>query len=391
MASPARYSSDWPQERSSFVARVMTRCYKLRMTRHSYCRAGLLAGLISILVATGSIGAAEAAPLPCGTVIATNTVLDADVGPCTASGLQVLTSGITLNLNGHKVFGGPAPGDGTGIKLFRVTGVTVKNGTVSNFDMGVAIEGGSGNMVSGIMARDNIGTATTNGGDGIAVLSSQNNRIVGNSAINNGGVSGIGLYTEVDGQHPRSTTGVSSGNVVEGNQVLNNIASRFGNVTTTDNDGIRVEPNSAGNFFIRNQVNGNGLDGIVLFVGSNNNVIRANSVNNNGLYRTTARRGNGIGLQSLPGVNGASGNTIESNTVTGNGDNGIVLRGPRGGARGAVNNTVRDNVALRNAVLPLVGTGFGPAFDLNDNNPNCDNNVWRGNRYVKANPSCVTG
>ncbi len=145
------------------------------------------------------------------------------------------------------------------------------------------------------------------------------------------------------------------------------------------------------NFILDNQVVGNGLDGIVLFVGSNNNVIRGNAVHRNGLYRTTARRGNGIGLQSLPGVNGASGNLIENNFVTENGDNGIVLRGPRGGAQGAVNNVVRNNVAVRNALLPLVGTGFGPAFDLNDNNPNCDNNLWQNNRYQTAEPPCTRG
>lgn len=354
-------------------------------------KVGLLAALIALLLATAPVGVAQAAHLPCGAVIATDTVLDADVGPCPAGGLQILTDGITLDLNGHRVFGGPGPGDGTGIELFRVAGVTVKNGSVTDFDMGVAIEGGSNNTVTAIAARDNIGSATTNGGDGIAILSSRNNRIIANSAINNGGVSGIGLYSLVDGQHPRTTAGVSSGNMVVANQVLNNIASRFGNVTTTDNDGIRVEPNSAGNFFINNQVSGNGLDGIVLFVGSNNNVIRGNSVNNNGLYRTTARRGNGIGLQSLPGVNGASGNLIEGNVAVGNGDNGIVLRGPRGGALGAVNNIVRNNVAVRNAVLPILGPAFGPAFDLNDDNPDCDNNVWQNNRYLTVDPPCAGG
>src|SRR3712207_9321278 len=64
--------------------------------------------------------------------------------------------------------------------------------------------------------------------------------------------------------------------------------------------------------------------------------------------------------------------------------NGIVLRGPRGGALGATNNIVRNNSAFQNAVLPLLGPAFGPAFDLNDNNPNCDNNQWRGNRYQTA-------
>ena len=361
------------------------------MLRIRIRKVAVFAGLLPLLLVVGPVAPASAGHVTCGTVITANTVLDSDVGPCPAGGLRVTASNITLDLNGHRVFGGPAPGDGTGILLFRVSGVTVRNGMVTNFDMGVAIEGGSGNTVTGITARDNIGSASTNGGDGIAILSSQNNRIVANATINNGTVSGIGLYSDIDGQHPRTTAGVSSGNVIDSNNVLNNIASRFGDVTTTDNDGIRVEPNSRGNFFLNNQVVGNGLDGIVLFVGSNNNVIRGNAVHRNGLYRTTARRGNGIGLQSLPGVNGASGNTIENNFVTENGDNGIVLRGPRGGALGAVNNIVRNNVALRNARLPLLGPAFGPAFDLNDNNPNCDNNLWQNNRYHTAEPPCTRG
>jgi parallel beta-helix repeat protein len=360
------------------------------MTRS--CRAGLLLALVPVLVLLAPIGPASANHIGCGSVISTNTVLHNNVGPCpSGGGLRVTASGITLDLNGFSVSGGPSAGDGTGILLFRVTRVTVKNGTVRNFDMGVAIEGGSNNVVQSIVARDNIGASFTNGGDGIAILSSRNNRILDNITDNNGTVSGIGLYSNIDAQHPRSTGGVSSGNLVRGNQVTNNIASRFGNVTTTDNDGIRVEPNSTGNTFEDNYLAGNGLDGIVLFVGSDNNVIRNNVVERNGLYRTTARRGNGIGLQSLPDVNGASGNLIEGNVVTLNGDNGIVLRGPRGTGLGAINNIVRNNVAVQNATLPILGPAFGPAFDLNDDNPNCDNNVWENNTYITVDPPCAAG
>ncbi|MDQ4133131.1 MAG: right-handed parallel beta-helix repeat-containing protein [Actinomycetota bacterium] len=357
------------------------------MTRHRTAVAFVVSALA--LIALSPVQSAYANHVPCNSIITTNTVLDSDVGPCVSGGLRIEASGITLDLNGHSVLGTAQPGDGTGIHLLRVSNVTVKNGSVRNFDMGVAIEGGSGNTVRSITARDNIGTNSTNGGDGIAILSSQNNRIIGNITENNGALSGIGVYSTVDMAHPRATTGVSSGNLIQGNQVLNNIASRFGDVTTTDNIGIRVEPNSPGNFIIANQVIGNGLDGITLFVGANNNVIRGNSVHRNGLYRTTARRGNGIGLQSLPGQQGASGNLIENNVVTENGDNGIVLRGPRGGAPGAINNVVRNNTAVRNAILPLLGPAFGPAYDLNDNNPNCDNNLWRGNRYLTAEPPCT--
>src|SRR3712207_6831258 len=181
----------------------------------------LLGGLLPLLLALGPVSPASAGHVTCGTVITANTVLDSDVGPCPAGVLRVTASNITLDLNGHRVLGGPQPGDGTGILLFRVSGVTVRNGTVTNFDMGVAIEGGSANTVTGINARDNIGSASTNGGDGIAILSSRNNRIVGNSTVNNGTLSGIGLYSDVDSAHPRATSGPSTGNVIDSNQVLN--------------------------------------------------------------------------------------------------------------------------------------------------------------------------
>jgi hypothetical protein len=54
-----------------------------------------------------------------------------------------------------------------------------------------------------------------------------------------------------------------------------------------------------------------------------------------------------------------------------------------------VNNTVRNNIAVNNAVLPPASANFGPSFDLNDNNPNCDNNVWLDNQYRTANPPCA--
>ncbi len=41
-------------------------------------------------------------------------------------------------------------------RLVNVTGVTVQNGTVSGFDAGVAIEGGSGNTIRAVTARDNM-------------------------------------------------------------------------------------------------------------------------------------------------------------------------------------------------------------------------------------------
>ncbi|MCA1683588.1 MAG: hypothetical protein LC708_00425, partial [Actinobacteria bacterium] len=119
------------------------------------------------LLQLAGVGPADAAILACGATITTDTVLENDVGPCENGGLVIGANNITLDLNGHQVFGRPGPTDGVGILLTTRTGVTVKNGTVHNFDGGVVIDGGSNNRVLYITARDNIGrSGISRAGDG---------------------------------------------------------------------------------------------------------------------------------------------------------------------------------------------------------------------------------
>ncbi|MDQ6726527.1 MAG: right-handed parallel beta-helix repeat-containing protein [Actinomycetota bacterium] len=346
----------------------------------------VVVALPAVLAATGWTAVAGAATLACGQTVTQSTVLDNDLTGCTNNGIVVGADNITLDLNGHTVSGTAASGDKGGVVLVGRTGVTVKNGTVRSFDVGVVIEGGSGNTVQGVTAVDNISFespgSANRGGDGIAILSSTNNHVVQNNTVNNGPYSGIGIYSEVDSAHPRATSGVSSGNVVDGNVVQGNIQARTpNNVVNNDNIGIRLEPGNTGNFVLNNRVEGNGLDGITLFVRNTFTVVRANIVTRNGFYRVAARRGNGIGLQ----IGGANDNLVELNVVTGNADNGISIR------NGSLRNTVRNNTAVGNVVLPPASTRFGPTFDLLDNNENCDANVWLNNRRGTAFPACAAG
>ncbi len=277
------------------------------------------------------------------------------------------------------------------------TGVTVRNGTVRAFDVGVVIEGGSGNTVEAVNAIDNISfTGTTNrGGDGIAILSSSNNRILRSNAVNNGPFSGIGIITG-DPDHPAIPPALANNNVLQANRVTNNVACRRNGLC--DNDGIRIEPRAGsgcltgplcpgpGNRIVGNQVVGNGLDGISLFADTADNVVRNNSVEGNGFYRTTARRGSGIIVFTR-----STRNVVENNLVTGNADSGIDIRPPLSTFPGATNNRIVNNTAVGNSVLPFIPSPvFGPSFDLKDANPNCDANFWFANRYRTFNQPCVT-
>lgn len=342
--------------------------------------------VMTLLAGLAMAGPAQAATLSCGQTITQDTTLENDVGPCSDHGIVIGADGITFDLNGHHIFGTAASDDGAGVLILDRTGVTVTNGTVSAFDIGVAIDGGSGNTVSAMTARDNIGGLGTIGGDGIAIMSSQGNRILGNQTHNNAPFSGIGLYSRRDSAHP-GTPGVARDNLIDGNSVTGNIIGRnLSTPTDTDNDGIRVENDAVFNTFSNNRVVGNGLDGISLFADTADNIVRNNQVEGNGFYRTTARRGSGIIVFTR-----STRNVIENNLVTNNADSGIDIRPPLFTFPGATNNRIVNNTAVGNSALPFIPSPvFGQSFDLKDGNPNCDENVWFANRYRTFNQPCVT-
>ena len=285
--------------------------------------------------------------MACGQTILVSTVLDSNIGPCGA-GLIIGADNITLDLNGFTITGGPV-GDGPGILLPNRTGVTVRNGTVTQFDAGVAIEGGSANTVTAMRVLDNRGSFTTDFGDGIAMFATTSNRITNNQVRNNGPYDGIGMIR-------------SNFNFIDSNQVADNIQS---NQTT----GIRIEnagrTASNDNVVTNNLVANNALDGIQVFAGGSRNQIRFNQVFGN------ARDG-------ITVFAGGSNNIIEGNHVRGNREDGIHIRGAAGAFPAPTGNQILRNVAFGNAV-----------FDLRDDNPNCGGNVWRGNQAATFTPPCT--
>ena len=240
-------------------------------------------------------------------------------------------------------------GDGPGILLTNRTGVTVKNGTVTQFDAGVAIQGGSANTVTSMRVLDNRGSFTTDFGDGIAVFASNSNRITNNQVRNNGPYDGIGLIR-------------SSFKVIDSNQVVDNIQS---NQTA----GIRLEnagsSASNDNIVTNDLVANNTLDGIEVFAGGSRNQIRFNQVVGNGRDGITV-------------FAGGNNNVIEGNHVRGNREDGIHLRAAAGRFPAPTGNQVLRNFSFGNAL-----------FDLRDDQPNCGGNHWHGNQAATFTPPCT--
>ena len=321
------------------------------LRRTVICSSAAALSATSLVVGAGP---AAAVHVTCGQTIVASTTLDSNVGPC-SEGLTIAADNVVLDLNGFTVSGTPAAGEGPGILVSGRTGVTVRNGTVTQFDTGVAIEGGSGNTVTNMDIRDNRGTGDY--GEGVLVYQSTGNTVSNNRITNNGPYGGISML-------------VASNNLIENNQIVNN------NMSTTNTSGIRLEnvgrTGSNGNTIRGNLVQGSGLDGIQIFAGGSDNRISQNSVLNN----------NRDGITAFAGSNR---NVIEDNQVRYNGygpinGSGIYIRAAAGTFPAPAGNIIRRNVSTGNRVL-----------DLRDGQPTCGTNVWTANQGVTGNPPCVFG
>ena len=371
--------------------------------------ASLLAGVVVTMPASASTNMITA----CGTVVnaSGHWVVANDLGPCTGMGIVVRHNGVTLSLNGHTITGNDTANhtavEQVGVLLANVKGVKVQGpGTVTAFDGGVAILGGTQDAVSGVTAHDNInhllfpygGVVNSSGqygdptlnpcnyGDGILADNSSYDVISANTSYHNGPFSGIAL---VDAATNNSVTGNTTYNQSVYNQVFQPSSNTFTSgpcgpfssntvgVGRRDQDiGIRVEgPGATNNLVDSNDSHGNMLEGISIhghvcdsspsFGGppptpdNDFNTVSNNSVVGNGNDIYAPRSPNGIGVLQQGPVNivcPSTHETITGNTVTSNANDGIFVAG-----RATTGNTVSGNTATGNGNngIELGGTSSG--------------------------------
>jgi parallel beta-helix repeat protein len=282
--------------------------------------------LAGLALAGGTASAAHEAA-PC-LVVTADTTLTGDVGPCSGHGIVVQADNVTLDLGGFTVHGDNTEMEQAGILLANVSGVTVKNGTVTGFDAGVSIEGDGGNTVTGLTVVDNvndmienvdprsiivnretgptpeqmraIASVTCNYGDGITTLDSDDNVIEENIVTGNGPYAGISLVED------------SNNNVVRNNQVH-------------DNDLLNREvTDSAGNPVFIDNVVGSPTRGRHVSAGTPGAVrptsmCGATEIGTPGMGRGREVQSIGIRVEGP----GADGNLVDGNTVTKGGLAGI--------------------------------------------------------------------
>src|SRR5919106_553521 len=301
------------------------------------------------------------AAVSCGQVIMQSTLVTNDLSGCLGDGLVIGADRIIVDLDGHSVDG---IGLGTGILNDGYDLVTVRNGTVADFDYGVqllpetvanriegltlrlhqvaAIElfevadtevvenildqnGGGIDMLAGTTRALVAGNAVTaNGKDAIYIQDSTNNRVEDNS-VGGGGDLGIGLIRASD------------------NALLRN------SVSQNSDGGIEIRDASRGNLIQDNTVTESGDHGILVDLSDRNELVENTSqfmsdsgitLNdaNDGVIRGNDVRFNTGGLQ----LDGSSSNLLEANVASDTLGIGIELGG------GSLENVLVDNVTNAN-------------------------------------------
>ena len=120
-------------------------------------RVGLALCLLALALASAAGGGAlaQTAPLGCGDTITADTTLDSDLTGCRSNGLVIGADNITLDLNGHTISGDGKPVRrcprrqpcDIGVFNDRHGGVTVRNGSLRGFAVGVLVGGVRGNRL----------------------------------------------------------------------------------------------------------------------------------------------------------------------------------------------------------------------------------------------------
>ena len=311
--------------------------------------------IISSAAATTTGGSAFAATLTCGDAVTTSVILTQDLTDCVGDGLVVGADGITVDLGGHTLDGTFAD-DSVGVRNDGFDGVNITNGTVQQFERGVYLTNGANS------GRIRQLTVHFNGSDGIAVTRSTGDQVINNASLDN--FTGIVISestavlvgkntVEFNKESGINLVGTRNSRILRNQVHLNDQLGEafFGGITLSDSSWNRVDSNessvgsgygialfgSDGNTIVKNLMgklgsDGNNLNGIALYSGSDRNTLRENTAANNGLdgiliavsATNNLIKGNVASANLDDGVEADdSSTTITANTANVNGDLGI--------------------------------------------------------------------
>jgi parallel beta-helix repeat protein len=293
--------------------------------------AGIATALLAIALPGVAIGGAEGASpqVSCGDHIKADTVLHNDLVDCPDNGILIGADNVTLDLNGHTIDGNGKPNKScepnhfcdTGVAFGHRDGVTVKHGSIRQFEAGIVVYRSSharllgvstsrnhfsGIAVAGsahILVRNSSGNGTTDReGEGLGLFQSRHIRVLRSSFKRN-------AHAGIKPVH--SSDALIEGNLVSGSGDEGFLMEGGADFTLKNNRlvrngaGITLGPGN-GNVVSRNRIFG-GRDGIRVEKG------RRNLVTGNLVVRT---RRAGIRLGIPHPLLGGARNVVRRNRVT---------------------------------------------------------------------------
>jgi len=343
----------------------------------------LICAALTILIFSIPPAAAEAhvESVGCGAVIDTpgnyqlsgNLTCHVGVPPflfCDKAAITITAPNVQLDGQGFTLAG--YIGQGIGIQI-TASHVQVRNITTELFATGIEIKEGRFNHLEAVNLHGASALYCPEaGGTGLRLTNTTDNHVT-KSNISGNENWGVRLIS-------------SSGNHLNGNQILNN---RSGSLDLTGNIDLLSSH--------QNRISGNDLSGGG-FVGvrveeSNGNVIIGNKVKETGSIG-----GNGIGIWlSASSENLIALNLVDRQPIHGFDHRGIAVDG------GATRNVIVGNVVLNqqpgfgiklfqgangNLILGNRAMGNTP-WDAQDDNTRCDANIWTANQFGTVNQSCI--
>jgi parallel beta-helix repeat protein len=229
---------------------------------------------------------------------------------CSANGLTLTASNLTIDLGGHRLSGDNGGSD-IGINVSSPSGgETIKNGVIANFGLGVLLDHTSGNTLSGLLIERSASTAITVNASTHNTF--KRNLLVGttNAALLLNARSDDNLATRnrfYGGSYAVALSGTST----PGDEVQHNVLSK-NIVIGVSQTAFNISTAARGTKLLSNTVVGAGASAVGLSSGATGSLIQKNTFH-----------GNGEGVF----VTGAPSNTIDHNTITGSLGDGVNVSG----------------------------------------------------------------
>ena len=259
----------------------------------------LTIGAIALTAVSPEAGAGGGTPITsCGQTVTTNAFLTKDLYCPGSHGVIVGADGITIDLKGFTLRGDRKGGMYGIDDVDGFDEVTIRNGAVRNFDVGVWMDAGAdGTGVSSLIASGNLGRGIWIVGDSARIESS--------TASGNGGngIRIVGASSET-----RSSTASGNGNI--GISIVLGDSAKIQSSTASGNASYGIAVFGGSVTIQSSTASGNGDDGI--HVEGNSTNVKSSTAAGNVL--------NGIEVQG-------NGTTIQSSTASGNGSEGIYAYG----------------------------------------------------------------